>query len=101
MSKAKHTPGPWRVELQSGQQVGVHKFTHCVDCADDSIASLLTKADAHLIAAAPDLLEACKRLSDHASLAEHEDGTKWADGIDWHDVEQVRKAIAKAEGLTP
>lgn len=94
MSKAKHTPGPWRVELQSGQQVGVHKFTHCVDCADDSIASLLTKADAHLIAAAPDLLEACKGAL--ALLEVNHQG--WCIRADGPEFVALRNAIAKAEG---
>lgn len=56
----KHTPGPWRAAPQPGQTVGVHTFTHCVMHGDDALCYTLTEADANLIAAAPDILAACK-----------------------------------------
>lgn len=51
-----HTPGDWRAAPQPGQTVGVHTYTHCVMCGDDSIADTLTEPDARLIADAPLLL---------------------------------------------
>jgi len=94
---SEHTPGPWRAVLQPGQTVGVHMFTHCVDAADDSIASLLTEADANLIAAAPELLVACREALDRlyrihgpTTVAERDDIMRVRD--------RCRAAIAKAEG---
>ena len=81
---SKHTPGPWKfypdhsiIEYGPGDFGGfkiVHKGgTHDAD------------ADGHLVAAAPDLLEACKEsalaLSQHPEL-----------------LSKVIKAIVKAEG---
>lgn len=60
MIEAKHTPGPWRAAPQPGQTVGVHTYTHCVMHGDDSLADTLTEPDARLMAAAPDLLVACR-----------------------------------------
>lgn len=87
---SKHTPGPWFATVQPGQVVGVHTYTHQVMYGDDCIASLLTKADAHLIAAAPDLLEACKA----ASKIVHAANTTEADQV----YDTLCAAIAKAEG---
>ena len=86
---SKHTPGPWRAAPQPGQTVGVHTFTHCVMAGDDALADTLTEADAHLIAAAPDLLAACKAVRDL---------------VEFHDVPRaeiwqiIDAAVAKAEG---
>ena len=65
MSDATHTQGPWTVSQPSGNYI---------DTPTGSVAALTygaTKADAHLIAAAPDLLAAlyevlslCDRDSD-------------------------------------
>lgn len=57
-----HTPGPWRAVPQPGRTIGVHMYTHQVMYGDDCLASLLTEPDARLIAASPDLLEACERV---------------------------------------
>jgi hypothetical protein len=88
----KHTPGPWIATVQPGQVVGVHTYTHQVMYGDDCIASLLTEADAHLISAAPDLLDACK-----LALAESETDPHNQDRIN-HARYMLRAAIAKAEG---
>lgn len=87
-----HTPGPWRVhtlDLPAKRHIFVIK---------DEVTSLLemngpchfynnAEADAHLIAAAPDLLAAAKIAAD-ASLM----------NSDWPGIEQLKGAIAKAEG---
>jgi hypothetical protein len=68
---AKHTPGPWRIEgyskLISGEVIG-HTISHGVNGYGDGpdgyvcTTSGTTEADAHLIAAAPRLLEELQRL---------------------------------------
>jgi hypothetical protein len=57
---SKHTPGPWRADQR------------CIEGPDGNIALLnlargqgVTRANARLIAAAPDLLSALKRMSEH------------------------------------
>lgn len=89
-----HTPGPWKVEIDSDGSVlimcsdGAHRYyigdmeDTCTEC----------HANARLIAAAPDLLEACRAFIE-------------AD-MQWTDVanavlEQMEAAIAKAEGREP
>ena len=91
MSEA-HTPGPWRAVPQPGQTVGVHTYTHCVMYGDDSIADTLTEPDARLIAAAPDLLAACKA----AYAFFHGDHTDIPPVMKIHDT--LEAAIAKAGG---
>ena len=56
MTDASHTPGPWAVSQPSGNYIAA---------PTGGIAALTygaTKADAHLIAAAPDLLAAMQRI---------------------------------------
>jgi len=73
-----------------------HTYTHCVmDAADDCVASTLTQGDAVLIAAAADLLEACKAFID-APRAEHL-VTRLNDA-EMDAVRAMKAAIAKAEG---
>lgn len=57
MSDTTHTPGPWTVSQPSGNYI---------TAPTGGIAALTygaTKADAHLIAAAPDLLAALENLT--------------------------------------
>lgn len=87
MTKTTHTPGPWMVE--DGEIV------QC-DPGDQAIASVLysteddpeADANALLLAAAPDLLAACRTLADwmesHACVPPC--------------LTDARQAIAKAEG---
>jgi hypothetical protein len=55
----------------------------------------LTEADAHLIAAAPDLLEALRDA--FLAFAHDDDGPVWAEST----IAKARAAIAKATGATP
>jgi len=88
---SKHTPGPWeRVDCAVGY--AVHPVGNTMGifgrvCDDDR----LTRGDADLIAAAPDLLAALKELLD----APIDGGMSTSDAID-----NARAAIAKAEGRT-
>lgn len=86
---AQHTPKPWRVEWD-------HSWQREVIVADDGqwIATIGesaiytgdSKANARLIAAAPDLLEACRAV---LSCCPDWDAT----------VKMVKAAIAKADGV--
>lgn len=90
--EAKHTPGPWRVDENAG-----HWTVRCpcrglehVREADGNVCEVGYRPNAHLIAAAPDLLDAAK-----AFLAWWEDDhSKVPAGF----AEIARAAIAKAEG---
>ena len=87
---SKYTPGPWHTAGEQGVQIR---------SAKDQIAKVWTmrgnewKANARLIAAAPDLLEALKEIVDAA------------DGAGWEQLDpsfkKARAAIAKATGEQP
>ena len=93
---SKHTPGPWtankptrdngRAEIHAGCMLVAQAFNWMLDAEGDEQCW----ADAHLIAAAPDLLEALKEIVDAA------------DGAGWEQLDpsfkKARTAIAKATG---
>ena len=80
-----HTPGPWSIRQEGVWSVGTdHEMTALVYGFTDEEE----EANAHVIAAAPDLLEALKIL---AKLGE----SHGAEGVYW---DKARAAIAKAEG---
>ena len=95
---SKHTPGPW---LQSHRQTGPEAWnTQVYDEAGRTIATLawypvtLTggligtarEANARLIAAAPDLLEACRYIVEAGETGDEETA-----------IAKARAALAKAE----
>ena len=92
VDEQSHTPGPWWVERRVGDALQVNA-EHRGKGSSYCIASVnhwegpIDHANARLIAAAPDLLAACKRLSgvitNYVTLA---------------DVDALNAAIAKAEG---
>ncbi len=89
----KHTPGPWEVgsTIESDTQAIIHD--------GDSVLAILTTippnpANARLIAAAPDLLEACMTLVG----SEDNDDPMAAGMMLGCAVEIARAAIAKATG---
>ena len=86
---AKHTPGPWETltfsnhELQTDfAMVKIGSRAHMVGCSEED------KANARLIAAAPELLEALKTLRDAL------DPDDWMGELTMHDF--IDLAIAKA-----
>jgi hypothetical protein len=92
MSEAKHTPGPWHAAQTTVYALHGHplrnRFSASVQGGrrDDAEWGELL-ANARLMAAAPELLEACRDALDAGN-----------DG-DWQSAEKVlRAAIAKAEG---
>lgn len=105
MSEQKHTPGPWSVSTYGSFATEVRSSTGrriaatWVQSPPRSRKSalnqaLLNEANAHLISAAPDLLEALKALKS-ASL--HDDNIIRASGFRAA-CERAEAAIAKAEG---
>lgn len=81
----KHTPGPWKVVITPGGDtlIDTPRFRW-------SLGRLMSKADAHLIAAAPELLEALQRIIDYGGSLTGEDALEM--------VIIAKTAIAKAMG---
>ena len=94
MNNTKHTPGPWKSNPYVHSMIhgfAVYSDKSCVDKIADDIKR---EADARLIAAAPEMLEALKEaLLDLESL---EGETK--DDLCLTRIEQIKAAIAKATG---
>jgi len=93
---SKHTPGPWEVDLETGEINGGCAVLGAVYGGDDfpcseEDMSEECKANARLIAAAPDLLKACKGVL--IGLKAYE--TLGRKNIH---LDALRAAIAKAEG---
>lgn len=111
MSNSKHTPGPWQlaqdgslgsIETVSGQVPIGHSFqTRPTRRPEDHIERI---ANARLIAAAPELLEALRIAREFMSIAsdwnfhEAEINGEMRSTYDW--LEVVDAAIAKATGDT-
>ncbi len=91
----QHTPGPWKVAGDdiNGQAIVRGEHVEVATCWHHCLGSLEIKmrANARLIAAAPDLLEACQTLS---TLLDTDD---WIYQVD-RAVKQAQAAIAKARG---
>jgi hypothetical protein len=102
--KAKHTPGPWKVvrdgnPLSAGIVAVIEHSERFLAVEEDHFgrpwcAPDTWEANARLIAAAPDLLEACR-----AVMWWNERVGGFSEPEDERDVlEPLRAAIAKAEG---
>lgn len=91
----KHTPGPWEIKRHYDscyKNISAQKHTELarvVWCMEDEDRSPECEANAYLIAAAPDLLEALQNL---LKVHEGEGGTEH------HAGDMARAAIAKAKG---
>jgi hypothetical protein len=59
---SNHTPGPWTARRMACQTDSHTYNSEVVTTGGECVASLLRKADAQLIAAAPELLEALDSL---------------------------------------
>lgn len=99
-----HTPGPWELsEAQYKDGFGTYRRVEQVEQFGDVVASVCIRhavnhtlnaagdANARLIAAAPDLLEACQALIAHCDKNPPMGDSLWS-------VQQIRTAIAKATG---
>lgn len=115
MEETKHTPGPWRVSKITndvsvcGQRIDCFEVESPKDCCwiaqvQNHTACTATEpgnANAHLIAAAPDLLKACKEAIPWICLATARDPeTTHPQALvnAKEDLDLAMKAIAKAEG---
>jgi hypothetical protein len=96
MSETKHTPGPWEIrffverdELQSpiGEMLYITSAMGQIPIARTDSSNIGYEANARLIAAAPEMYEALKKLVEHCPA--DRPSKDWADSIN---------AIAKAEG---
>lgn len=100
MSEGKHTPGPWTAFYKNKYDewhvsLPIAGSNMKLSLCSDGIQSENQEADARLIAAAPDLLDALKRLLRFVNAH-----TASGEVIPAQTVEHVRSltAIAKAEG---
>lgn len=68
MSKAKFTPGPWHVGRGHGLVTGMSGWKYypvCWSKDDENVCDIVyNKADADLIAAAPEMYEALEKIAD-------------------------------------
>lgn len=92
MSNTKHTPGPWYVQDNTDQDGDGHQLRVDSDegvvaqCGRKPFVDEQSRANAALIAAAPEMFAALKRLVDGGCPA--------------FVTKAVERAIAKAEGRT-
>lgn len=95
----RHTPGPWRVSSKSKYLVRTDDFRVCQVFKSNSNPSLnkIAMADAQLIAAAPELLQALR-----CALADLEGSLAGYGEHDWDahvkSIKEARLAISKATG---
>ncbi len=81
-----YTQSPWTAHFRE------YGCLYTIESPEDGgydVANVYSKPDAQLIAAAPELLEACKAMAKYSV----NDGSPWQT-----EFEMIRKAIAKAEG---
>lgn len=92
ITEPEHTPGPWLAVPTDGER----DSWKVIDAKDHFVIALMVdEEDAPLIAAAPDLLEACKSAFKLPR--------PWMDGgvtfEEWDAaIDRIEKAIRKAEG---
>ena len=87
----KHTPGPWAIYVNAPSDVVIRKMSKdgYELCAIARVSS--GYANAHLIAAAPELLEALQKIAGNTY-------DEWTNGAEAARI--ARAAIAKAMGNT-
>lgn len=98
MSEFKHTPGPWEIVDNMRDPDGFAIYAPNEDYQLDRIGRCFNKFNAHLIAAAPDLLEALQAALSQC-LAWQGEPNEHSCEIHSEIVRQARAAIAKATGV--
>tara|TARA_R110002110_G_scaffold336074_2_gene546613 strand:- start:4715 stop:4987 length:273 start_codon:yes stop_codon:yes gene_type:complete len=90
MKRIKHTPGPWAVDRTGTRVVDPSEPKEYVlaECHENKVATIM--ANARLISAAPELLEACKSALALIDISTDYKGMSTST--------QLAKAIAAAEG---
>ena len=85
---SKHTPGPWKYQEESDEYTHIVRAeNNLMICHLSQDSSGVSESNARLIAAAPDLLKACKQAVSRCEIYGQQDSTKTVLG----------QAIAKAE----
>ena len=90
--EATHTPGPWFATTDLAT-VRLHPW--CVRAGDHVVTDIYEEADAHLIAAAPDLLAALEKVASHLLLLLTGNSLPNTYPSDFN---EAQRAIAKARG---
>ncbi len=97
--KAKPFPGPWSYDGNQEVTTSPKKGSWRLICTIPAMAGNTDFANARLIAAAPNLFDACKAL-----LMAYADGAQRGGDMEWDDVDQAYQAalaaMAKATGQT-
>lgn len=95
MAETKWTPGPWNVAGYLNGSCAVAAKTLIARVYSESFRDLGNEtANAHLIAAAPDLYEALDRIADIVEVERREGRTE----MDGETIAICRAALAKARG---
>lgn len=91
--QSTHTPGPWRTYQGDGRWIvaTTSSWAYAATGLIPQLDAETEEANARLIAAAPDLLEACKQVIVYG--ADADDAILWTDVI-----RNIKAAIHKAEG---
>jgi len=103
----KHTPRPWKVGkgsfvIADSPAPGIHGSNMIEHYGGHLICESVSEANAHLIAAAPDLLEALEKCLYIIGHPKDEPETLWRTDDEINDAYmQARAAIAKAKGGQP
>jgi hypothetical protein len=95
VSAARHTPGPWTYPGGTGNLIGGPDRLRVADLGGLERSPDERQANARLIAAAPDLLAACRGI---IRAADSPENMKDRDLVDDIDFDGIRAAILKAEG---
>ena len=94
MEKTKHTPGPWTADNSIARVYSGARFVADAMSGQPKLGAQLDedRANARLIASAPDLLEACETILSALRWEEDRSGTTY------NGYESLQAAIAKAKG---
>lgn len=95
----KPTKGPWNIQVNASDEICVWRGANRVAKIDHFPHEGAT-ANAYLIAAAPDLLEALKIMTElvGAHLSSSADHSDESLKVMWAEYDLAKQAIAKAEG---
>lgn len=90
MPESKYTPGKWEAATYAGDHVVTSNGELIIECSTPHVSDRDAAANAQLIAAAPDLLDACKEAAAEVELIKSMTSGRV--------LEILLNAIAKAEG---
>ena len=100
----KHTPGPWKAHPTGLARSGLPEYEiHWSDIGECIAERVHGEAEAHLIAAAPELLKALREVAQTLAWHQHGECRGFSDYLfsTADALSMARAAIAKATGETP